>query len=41
MREQIKQDIDLIEILFYLKKKCYPFYYGYMYGYGAVVSVYQ
>ena len=35
MREQIKQDIDLIEILFY------PFYYGYMYGYGAVVSVYQ
>ncbi len=27
MREQIKQDIDLIEILFYLKKKdsCYPF----------------
>lgn len=42
MREQIKQDIDLIEILFYLKKNsCYPFYYGYMYGYGAVVSVYQ
>ncbi len=28
MREQIKQDIDLIEILFYLKKKdsCYPFF---------------
>lgn len=25
MREQIKQDIDLIEILFYLKDSCYPF----------------
>ncbi|VCV62306.1 hypothetical protein BANRA_04000 [Escherichia coli] len=42
MREQIKQDIDLIEILFYLKKRfVLSFYYGYMYGYGAVVSVYQ
>ncbi len=43
MREQIKQDIDLIEILFYLKKKIsrYPFYYSYLYGNGAVVSVYQ
>lgn len=43
MREQIKQDIDLIEILFYLKKKIRVilFYYGYMYSYGAVVSVYQ
>ena len=43
MREQIKQDIDLIEILFYLEEKRFvlSFYYGYMYSYGAVVSVYQ
>ena len=43
MREQIKQDIDLIEILFYLKKKIrvIPFYYSYLYGNGAVFSVYQ
>lgn len=43
MREQIKQDIDLIEIFILSEEKdsCYPFYYGYMYGYGAVVSVYQ
>ena len=40
MSEQIKQDIDLIEILFYLKKDSYyPFYYSYLYGNGAVVSV--
>lgn len=38
MNEQIKQDIDLIEIL---KDSCYPFYYSYLYGNGAVVSVYQ
>lgn len=43
MSEQIKQDIDLIEILFYLKKKIriILFYYNYLYGNGAVVSVYQ
>ncbi|EGI23013.1 conserved hypothetical protein [Escherichia coli M718] len=42
MSEQIKQDIDLIEIFLSEEKdSCYPFYYGYMYGYGAVVSVYQ
>lgn len=41
MREQIKQDIDLIEILSEEKGSCYPFYYSYLYGNDAVVSVYQ
>lgn len=41
MNEQIKQDIDLIEILSEEKDSCYPFYYSYLYGNGAVVSVYQ
>lgn len=41
MREQIKQDIDLIEILSEEKDSRYPFYYSYLYGNGAVVSVYQ
>ncbi len=40
MSEQIKQDIDLIEILFYLKKKIRVILF-YLYGNGAVVSVYQ
>lgn len=41
MNEQIKQDIVLIEILFLSEEKdsYYPFYYSYLYGNGAVVSV--
>lgn len=38
MNEQIKQDINLIEIL---KRFVLSFYYSYLYGNGAVVSVYQ
>lgn len=43
MREQIKQDIDLIEyfILSEEKGSCYPFYYSYLYGNDAFISVYQ
>lgn len=42
MNEQIKQDIDLIEILFYLKKRfVLSFYYSHLYGNGAFISVYQ
>ncbi len=43
MSEQIKQDIDLIEIFILSEEKdsYYPFYYNYLYGNGAVVSVYQ
>ena len=43
MNEQIKQDIDLIEILFYLKKKIRVilFIIAICMANGAVVSVYQ